>query len=68
MSLKSFHLFFIVAAVLCSIGLSVWAYVQTTVTPGANFIVMALASGGLAVALSIYGIWFAVKKARHIIV
>jgi uncharacterized membrane protein YfbV (UPF0208 family) len=61
MSLKAFHVLFILLATLLALGCSAWSYVNQTAA--AFGIVSAL----VAVTLVIYGIWF-LKKSRKIIV
>ena len=60
MSLKAFHIIFIVLSIVLSIGCAVWAF--------ANGPMLAFGSGSavVAVALIIYGFAF-VKKAKRII-
>ena len=60
MSLKAFHIFFIVLSILLAAGCSIWAFV-TGVSP-----VFGVSCGVVAVALVIYGIFF-LRKARRII-
>ncbi len=68
MSLKSFHVFFLVVAVLLSAGVALWAF---TVGEGrltnANGI-MGLVSAVIGVATAAYATWFVRKKSRTIIV
>lgn len=60
MSLKSFHVFFIVLSVLLACGCAVWAFAN-----GASQ-VFAIGSAVVALALVIYGVLF-IRKARKII-
>jgi hypothetical protein len=61
MSLKVFHLVFIILATLLAAGCAVWSFAnQTAYGFGIGSVVVALA-------LIVYGCWF-VKKARRIIV
>lgn len=60
MSLKAFHLFFIVLSILLAAGCAFWAF-----TAGASPLFGA-SCAVVAVALVIYGIFF-VRKARGII-
>ncbi len=68
MSLKSFHIFFIVVAVLGSLGFCLWAFTRGGATAGSELGVLAISSVVLAIALAVYGTWFIVKKASKIIV
>ena len=60
MSLKAFHIFFIVLAILLSAGCAVWGFANGLV-PAFGF-----SFAGLSVALMIYGINF-LKKSRKLI-
>ncbi len=60
MSLKTFHIVFIVLAILLSAGCALWAFANHTAT---GFGVCSIVVG---LALVIYGVWF-LKKSRHII-
>ena len=60
MSLKAFHIFFIVLAVLLSAGCAAWGF-ASGMAPA-----FGLTCSGLAAALLIYGVWF-VKKSRKLI-
>ncbi len=60
MSLKVFHLLFIVLAILLAIGCALWAFLNDA---GVAF---GIGSAVSAVALVIYGIWF-LKKSQKII-
>ncbi|MGI8605263.1 MAG: hypothetical protein ACR2OZ_20005 [Verrucomicrobiales bacterium] len=66
MSLKSFHVFFIVLAILCTLGFCAWVFQADHVTVA--LCVSGVVSGVIGVALAVYGVWFVVKKARKIIV
>jgi hypothetical protein len=60
MSLKVFHLIFIILATLLAAGCAAWSYYHDAAHA------FGIASGVIAVALVIYGIWF-VKKSKRII-
>jgi hypothetical protein len=60
MSLKAFHILFIVLSVVLAAGCAVWAFVND-VSP-----VFGYSSAAVAVALLSYGIYF-VRKAKGII-
>lgn len=58
MSLKSFHVFFVIVSVLCALGFGAWSVADYERTgKGAS---MAFAAGGFvaAAALVFYGFWF----------
>ena len=67
MSLKSFHVFFLVLAILFDLGMLAYAYF------GDNSVAEELQSYGvglgiIALALIVYTVWFVRKKAPKIIV
>ena len=66
MSLKGFHLLFIVFAFLCSAGF--WAWTAFNMERSTEMGVVALGnfSGSLAIALFLYGLWFAIYKSKTI--
>ena len=61
MSLKAFHVIFIIVSILLAVGCAGWSWFNRT-SP-----VFGYASAAAAVALVLYGIWF-VRKSRRIIV
>jgi hypothetical protein len=61
MSLKAFHIIFIILATLLAAGCALWSYVNHATAA------FGIVSAIVAVALVIYGIWF-LKKSRKIIV
>jgi len=66
MSLKSFHLFFIIVAVLFCFGFSGWIWLsEDEAFVGSALWAASSTVGG--VALTLYGVWFAVKKGKRII-
>ena len=60
MSLKAFHIFFIVLAILLAAGCAAWGFANG-LAPAFGF-----TCAGLAGALLLYGIWF-LKKSRKLI-
>ncbi|NNE92530.1 MAG: hypothetical protein HKN23_12860 [Verrucomicrobiales bacterium] len=64
MSLKKFHLLFIVLAILTCLGFGAWALLVEGLPD--NFRVMGWISAGLGVLLVGYGIYF-VRKAKTVI-
>ena len=60
MSLKVFHLIFIILATLLAAGCAAWSFYHDTAR------LFGIASAVIAVALVVYGIWF-VKKSKGII-
>ncbi|MFV1994995.1 MAG: hypothetical protein ACC661_06130 [Verrucomicrobiales bacterium] len=69
MSLKVFHVFFIVLSVLCTLGFAAWVMLapqdEATET-GLHF--AGAISAVLGLGLAIYGYWFVTRKASDIIV
>ncbi|MCF6313758.1 MAG: hypothetical protein L3J39_15040 [Verrucomicrobiales bacterium] len=59
MSLKQFHIVFILTAVTLSVGFAVWAF--TRYQPQGGVLFMGGVSCLAAVALSVYGVWFLKK-------
>ena len=64
MSLKHFHIVFIVLAILCTIGFAAWALLMPRLEVSLRAI--GWFSAVLGVGLTIYGGWFW-KKSRHVI-
>ena len=60
MSLKGFHVFFIILATLLAIGFAAWSLMNQTAVP------VGICSAVLALGLIVYGVWF-VKKSKNII-
>ena len=68
MSLKAFHIFFILMSILISWGFSGWVFAlapSSQASAGLSF--MGAFSGILGVGLAVYCVFF-VRKAKHIIV
>lgn len=68
MSLKGFHIIFILLAVLCSGGFWAWTYYNASAARAMEVVALGQLSGGLAVLLFFYGVWFVVRKSKTIIV
>jgi hypothetical protein len=68
MSLKSFHVFFIVLAILCTLGFCAWVFWRPGVEDSMALRTWGVTSGVIGVGLALYGIWFVVRKSRKIIV
>ena len=64
MSLKAFHIVFVVLSVLLSIGFGVWAVGQSH-NGGAGFLFAAATAVVVAAALVAYGFWF-LRKLKHV--
>jgi len=63
MSLKAFHIAFIVCSVLLALGFGAWALLQET--GGVSYSVLGIASFIVAVVLVVYGVWF-LKKLKGV--
>ena len=61
MSLKAFHILFIIFAILLAVGCAVWSFVNHAA------LAFGIASAVVAVVLVVYGVFF-LKKSRKIIV
>lgn len=66
MSLKGFHIIFIVLAFLCSAGFWAWVVLDGERAKDLGLTVLGNFSGSLAIALFIYGLWFAIVKSKTI--
>jgi hypothetical protein len=67
MSLKGFHIFFLIVAVLFCLGFTAWAYLSTSeIALGMR--TTAAVTGFMGFFLLIYTTWFIRKKASTIIV
>lgn len=66
MSLKGFHILFIIFAFLCTAGFWAWAVLDAERAADLGVTTMGNLSGSLAVLLFIYGLWFAIVKSRTI--
>jgi xanthosine utilization system XapX-like protein len=65
MSLKFFHVLFVVLATLLSVGFAVWSFMQVAAGAGALYLVLGILGLVVAVALVIYGRWF-LKKMKDV--
>lgn len=65
MSLKAFHIFFVVVTVLTSGALGAWSWgqYQTKATP--TYLALSVGCGVLVVVMLAYGVWF-LKKIRQL--
>jgi hypothetical protein len=64
MSLKAFHIVFVVFSTLLALALGVWCIWVDLVEGAPVYLAGAIASFATAVALIIYGIWFYRKMKR----
>jgi len=66
MSLKAFHLVFIIASILLAIGFGVWSFLNYSAPHGrTSDLVTAIASGVVALALVGYEIYF-LRKLKNV--
>ena len=65
MSLKAFHIVFIIVSVLLSFGFGVWGVYTHLSFGNVTFLIMGVISFVIGIALIIYGINF-MKKLKHI--
>ncbi len=68
MSLKSFHVFFIVMAVLSSMGFALWAFTLGGAEFTSGLGLMGLSSAAMGCGLAGYGFWFVLKKSGRLII
>ena len=64
MSLKAFHLVFIVASLALALGFGVWALREWRGGEGTGYAVMGFLSIAIAIAIVPYSIWFLRKLKR----
>jgi hypothetical protein len=64
MSLKAFHIVFIIFSTLLALGLGVWCIWVNLVEGVPVFLAGAIASFATAIGLIVYGIWFYRKMKR----
>jgi len=65
MSLKAFHIIFVVASVLLALGVGAWAFAEFAQVGGAWMIALGVASIVFAAGMVVYGVWF-LKKLRNV--
>lgn len=65
MSLKAFHIVFIVLSILLAVGFGIWEIVSYAETTNSSQLVMGLVSFAIAAGLIVYGIRF-VRKLRNV--
>jgi hypothetical protein len=65
MSLKAFHIFFVVASILCAAGFGAWAVDAYRRSGGAANLGMAVGAFAAAAVLLVYGRWF-LKKLKDV--
>ena len=65
MSLKAFHIFFMVVSILMSIGTGVWGLVRYGQHGGADHLAIAIVSLVAACLLAVYARWF-LRKLKNV--
>lgn len=65
MSLKAFHIFFIVVSTIFSAWFGLWCLREYTRTGGPGTLVLGVGAGVWSVALVFYGVWF-VRKLKNV--
>ncbi len=65
MSLKAFHIFFVIVTVLMSGLVGAWSWRQYQTKPEPTYLALAIGGGVFAVLFLAYGVWF-LKKLRHL--
>lgn len=68
MSLKHFHVVFLVFAILCDAGFWLWMHLMPEDAARAGVSGLKNYAGLLCLTLLAYGVWYIVKKMRTIIV
>ena len=65
MSLKAFHIFFIVVSIVTTVGFGIWAALDFA--QSGSWVHLSLGMGSLvaSVALAFYGVWF-LRKLKHV--
>ena len=64
MSLKAFHIVFIIFSTLLAVGIGVWCLWVNLVEGAPIYVAGAVASFVVAIALMVYGVWFYRKMKR----
>ncbi len=65
MSLKAFHVFFVIVSVLCALGFGAWAVADFVRTGRSGVLALAVLGFAAAVALVWYGLWF-LRKLKNV--
>ncbi len=67
MSLKHFHLVFLVFAILCDAGVFLWTRLAPDQAAAAGAAWLGAAAGWTTLILIAYGLWYLIRKSRTII-
>ncbi len=65
MSLKAFHIFFIVMSIAITVGFGVWATLDFAQSGSWVHLSLGMGSFVASVALAVYGVWF-LRKLKHV--
>ena len=65
MSLKAFHVFFVIVSTLCALGFGAWAVADYLRTGSGGALAMGILGFAAAVALVWYGLWF-LRKLKNV--
>ena len=65
MSLKAFHVFFVVLSVLCALGFGAWAVSDYLRTGNGAILALGVLGFAAAAALVWYGLWF-LRKLKNV--
>ena len=65
MSLKAFHVFFVIVSTLCALGFGAWAVGDYVRTGNGTVLVLGILGFIAAIALVWYGIWF-LRKLKNV--
>jgi hypothetical protein len=65
MSLKAFHVVFVIASLLLTLGFGLWCIREYSDGGGRQMLFVAGMSFGATVVLAVYGIWF-LRKLKHV--
>ena len=65
MSLKAFHVFFVIVSVLCALGFGAWAVADYLRTGKGSVLALGVLGFAAAVALVWYGFWF-LRKLKNV--
>ena len=65
MSLKAFHVFFVIVSVLCALGFGAWSIADYGRTGSGSVLALGVAGFAAAAALILYGFWF-LRKLKNV--
>ena len=65
MSLKAFHIFFIIVSILLAFGIGVWGVYYHLTFTAVGYLIMGIVSFVIGIVLIVYGINF-MRKLKHV--